>query len=468
MVLAVDRGKRLLGEKIFQKVIRYLEKDPHNNFDKVLDLVQKAPIASHHKDIFKSMKTQIENNPAKREYVKRIFDNISPIARRGALLNFFMNSMILGVPKQYQWSEILGVDVPYAILIDPTSQCNLNCVGCWAGAYANYDSLSFEEVDRIVTEAKELGIYMIAMSGGEPYLWPHIFKLFEKHDDVVFMTYTNGSTITKNRAKKLGELGNVSPAISLEGGREFTNARRGEGMFDRVMSAMNNLKEEGVPFGFSITITSENCKEVMSDEFIDLMIEKGALYGWSFHYIPIGKDPDFSLMLSGEQRKWLLNEVRRLREEKPIQFADFWNDGSAMKGCIAGGRRYFHITARGDVEPCAFIHFANDNIKGKSLKEILQTPIFKSYQKRQPFSENTLQPCPLIDVPHALREIVEESGANPTHPGADDILEGINAGRIQTIASEWEQITKKEQLMENVEDCRQVDLDECKRIGNHL
>ncbi len=468
MVLAVERGKKLLGEKIFQRVINYLEKDPYKNLDNVLDLIQKAPIASHHKDFFKSVKEQIEENPAKREYVKRIFDNISHTAMKGALLNFFMNSMILGVPKQYKWAEKLGVDVPYTILIDPTSQCNLNCVGCWAGAYEHYDSLSFEEVDRIVTEAKELGIYMISMSGGEPYLWPEIFKLFEKHDDVVFMTYTNGTTITKNRAKKLGELGNVSPVISIEGGREATDGRRGEGVFDKIMSAMDYLRNEGVPFGFSVTLTRENCEGVMSDEFIDLMIEKGALYGWSFHYIPIGKDPDFSLMLSPEQRKWLLDEVRRLREEKPIQFADFWNDGSAMQGCVAGGRRYFHITAKGDVEPCAFVHFACDNIKDKSLKEILQTPIFKAYQKRQPFSNNMLRPCPLIDVPNSLREIIEESGAEPTHPGADAVLEGMEAKQLEQIASKWEEISETEELKERAEDCRQVDEDECKKIGSQV
>ncbi|UMZ72912.1 radical SAM protein [Natranaerofaba carboxydovora] len=468
MALPLERGKRLLGEKIFQQVINYLEKDPYNNLNTVLDLVQKAPVASHHKEIFMSMKEQIENSHVKQEYVRRIFDNISSRALRGTVLNFFLNSMLLGVPKQYRWAEELGVDVPYAILIDPTSRCNLNCIGCWAGAYDNYDALTFEEVDRIITEAKELGIYLIAMSGGEPYLWPDIFKLFEKHDDVVFMTYTNGTLFNKKRAKKLGELGNVSPAISIEGWREVTDYRRGEGTFDKIMQAMDNLREEGVPFGFSVTLTSKNCEEVMTSDFIDLMVEKGALYGWSFHYIPIGKDPDFSLMLSAEQRRWLVDQVRRLREEKPIQFADFWNDGVAMQGCIAGGRRYFHITSKGDVEPCAFIHFSTDNIKGKSLKEVLQTPLFKSYQKRQPFSDNMLRPCPLIDVPHQLREIIKESGAEPTHPGADDVLKGMEAEKMEKVAASWEEVAEKESLKESVENCRRVDPDECKRIGDNL
>lgn len=297
--------------------------------------------------------------------------------------------------------------------------------------------MTYEEVNRLIEEAKEMGIHFITMSGGEPLLWPHLFDLFANHTDVAFMVYTNGTLINRPMAQKLKELGNVSLAISLEGPRELTDARRGQGVFDKVMEAMDFLKENGQVFGISLTLTRKNWKEALSDEFIDLLIEKGVLYGWSFHYIPIGREPNFDLVLQPEERSELVERIRYIRQYKPLPLADFWNDGELAEGCIAGGRRYFHITAAGDVEPCAFIHFSNQKIFGKSLIEILADPLFLAYQKRQPFSKNLLRPCPLIDIPKELREIVEEVKAEPTHPGADVVLKGETAKKIEELADRW-------------------------------
>jgi len=461
MLTYLEKGTRLLGEAVVRKVLDYIEKDPRKNLPKAIDLLLQAPIATQHKEILQGLR---EHN----EFFEHMAEVLDPAVLKKFFITFLFNTVLYGIPKQYKMAEEVGAMVPYSILIDPTSACNLNCVGCWAGAYTHHDSLSFEEMDRIITEAKELGIYFFPISGGEPYLWPHLLQLFERHSDAVFMTYTNGTRIDAEMAAKLAELGNVSPAISLEGPREVTDARRGNGVFDKVMAAMDNLRAAGVPFGFSVTLTRQNCEAVVNAEFLDLMIEKGALYGWSFHYIPIGKDPDFSLMLTPEQRSWLVHEVRALRSTRPILLVDFWNDGAFTHGCIAGGRYFFHITAKGDIEPCAFVHFASDNIKGKSLKEALHTPLFKAYQKRQPFSTNVLRPCPLIDRPEALREIVAESGAKPTHPGADATIVGNEAGEMTRIAEAWKQRTEEDHLEEALEDCAPYYYDELREIGGNL
>ncbi|MBC7104926.1 MAG: SPASM domain-containing protein, partial [Firmicutes bacterium] len=155
------------------------------------------------------------------------------------------------------------------------------------------------------------------------------------------------------------------------------------------------------------------------------------------HYIPIGRNPNPDLMVTVEQRAYLAERIPYIRTHRPIQLADFWNDGELTYGCIAGGRRYLHITAKGDIEPCAFVHFATDNIEGKSLLEILRSPVLASFKKRQPFDENLLRPCPVIDVPAALREIVAESGARPTHPGAETVLEGPIAEFLDQRSREW-------------------------------
>jgi len=442
-LLNTEGAKRFLGEKIFNQALNYMEKDPVNNLDKIFDLLSKAPLAPRHREQIKGVKTVFNNNPAIKEYVERIFNNVDIEVAKVLAMNFFINATFIGVPKQMELSEKLGYSVPFAFLIDPTSRCNLNCEGCWAGKYEDHNSLSFEDVDRLITEGKELGMYFVAMSGGEPFIWPHLFELCEKHDDVAFMIYTNGTLIDEDTAKKMREVKNVSPAISIEGDKETTDARRGKGTYDKIMKAMDNLRNVGVPFGFSVTVTRQNCEKVFSDEFIDTMIEKGAVYGWSFHYIPIGSEPDFTKMITPEQRRELVDRVNKIRTEKPIQIADFWNDGHITGGCIAGARRYFHITASGHVEPCAFVHFYKDTIEGKSLKEILQSPIFRAYQKRQPFSDNLYRPCPLIDNPKALKEIVEESHAVPTHEGADAVLKGEEAKKMKEVAAAWEKEAEK-------------------------
>ncbi|MGB9793123.1 MAG: radical SAM protein, partial [Thermacetogeniaceae bacterium] len=333
-----------------------------------------------------------------------------------------------------------GIHVPFTILIDPTSACNLKCTGCWAGEYSKHDELEPELLDRILQEAKELGIYAIVMSGGEPFVYPYLTEIAAKHNDMSFMIYTNGTKIDDNMADKLQELGNIAPAFSLEGWEDATDARRGKGVFQKIMAAMDRLRERGVFFGASLTITRHNVETVTSDEFIDFLIEKGVRFMWTFHYIPIGRQPDVDLMILPEQRAYLAERIPYLRANKPLPIADFWNDGELTGGCIAGGNAYFHITARGDVEPCAFVHFAVDNIRNKSLKEVLKNPFFAEYQKRQPFSENMLRPCPIIDNPEALREMVKATGASPTHPGADTVLSGEIGEFLDRRAADWKRI----------------------------
>ncbi len=432
-------AKKFAADKLVEKALDYVKKDPENNFIKILNIADKLAARDKNHRQIEVLRENYKKNPVIEEYLKKL-DDIHPNYIEGLLMNFFVNSALLGLPYQQKMSKKLGFGIPWAILMDPTSACNLNCEGCWAGKYDKSDNLGFETMDRIINEAKELGIYFIIFSGGEPTVYPRLLELVEKHPDVGFMMYTNGTLIDDEMADKMVELGNITPAISLEGPKEHTDQRRGESVFDKIMETMDRLRERGIIFGTSLTATRENVYDLFEkDQFYDMLIEKGVAYSWIFHYMPIGKDPNLDMMLTPDQRAFMADRINEIRSSKPLFSIDFWNDGTYSGGCIAGGRRYFHINAKGDVEPCAFVHFSTDNIKDISLKEALNNPLFKEYQKRQPFNENSLRPCPIIDNNPTLRKMVQESGAKPTHEGAEDVVSQEVGKNLEELAERWEE-----------------------------
>lgn len=353
---------------------------------------------------------------------KNILRKINPKCRQKIAGNFIINSMLLGTKIRDDYYTKNKIRPPFLILFSPTMRCNLRCKGCYAAKYDREEELSLELLDRVIKEAKEMGIYFFTILGGEPFIRPDLFKLYEKHSDVFFQVYTNGTLIDPKTAQKIAGLGNILPIISLEGCEGSTDSRRGEGIYQKVISAMKNLREAGVPFGNSVTVSSDNFEAITSDSFIDFLIEAGSFLVWYFLYMPVGEAPDVSKIPTAEQRNQLRLFTRKTRDSRPIFVADFWNDAPYVGGCIAGGRRYFHINHKGDVEPCIFAHFAADNIKNKSLKEVLNSTYFQAIRRRQPFSQNLLMPCMLIDSPQVFREIVAETSPVPTHPEAEYLL----------------------------------------------
>ncbi|MBC7325172.1 MAG: radical SAM protein [Moorella sp. (in: Bacteria)] len=426
----------MLAEQVLRRALAFAEKNPAANFPRLLTIARLVATQENHKAQITQLADLYQSNPVVHSYLK-VLQNSHPNVKNRLLYNWFVNNLLLGIPRQRTLSARLGVNVPNLLLVDPTSACNLTCAGCWAGKYSDRNSLAPQRLDRLFGEAKELSIHWIVLSGGEPLAYPHLFDLLAKHRDMAFMAYTNGTLINEKVADRIVEVGNFTPAISLEGFAERTDARRGAGTFARVTRAMDLLRERGAIFGVSLTATRHNVEEITSDEFIDFLIAQGVVYGWIFHYIPIGRNPDVDLMVTPAQRAYLAERVPSLRAHKPIMLCDFWNDGEYTEGCIAGGRRYLHINAAGEVEPCAFVHFAADNINRKTLLEVLRSPFFAAFQKRQPFHRNHLRPCPVIDNPAALREIVRETGARPTHEGAQTILEGFLAACLDRRAAEW-------------------------------
>ncbi|HDM43820.1 MAG TPA: radical SAM protein, partial [Candidatus Woesearchaeota archaeon] len=244
------------------------------------------------KKTVKYVREKWENQHPSVGLVKKILTQLNKRSRNKLAENLFVNALFIGAKKRWKFFKQHGFKPPFFLVISPTMRCNLLCKGCYAGEYTRDEDLDFETVDRIIREAKRLGVYFYTISGGEPYVWEGLFKMFKKHNDCYFQTYTNGTLMNEENAEKLAKVGNVAAAISVEGFERETDLRRGKGVYKRVMKAMDNLRNAGVMFGFSATPTKYNSEILSSERFIDYYINKGCLFGWYFQYIPIGLKPN--------------------------------------------------------------------------------------------------------------------------------------------------------------------------------
>lgn len=418
----------------------YIEKDPEKNLSRLMDWADR--IAGDGPDSFPTQRAvfrEIINNPDSNwhQLVMRVIRDTDRDVLKTVFTNFFLNANLIGWPIQEKCRKEYGCNIPWAILLDPTSACNLHCTGCWAAEYGNRLNLSFDEIDSIITQGKELGVYMYIYTGGEPLVRKHdLIALCEKHSDCVFLSFTNATLIDEDFAKEMLRVKNFIPAISVEGGKAVHDGRRGIGSYDKVVHAMNILKENRLPFGISCCYTSQNIDSVASEDFVDQMIHWGASFVWYFHYMPVGNDAVPELMPSAQQREYMYHTIRRYRDTKDIFSIDFQNDGEYVDGCIAGGRRYLHINANGDVDPCVFIHYSDSNIRKKSLLDCLRSPLFMAYHDGQPFNENHLRPCPMLENPEKLRAIVSRTHAVSTDLQSPESAEHLCA-KCDLYAQNW-------------------------------
>lgn len=431
-------AKQMINSIILKQGLKFIEKNPMKNLPKLLNWVEKYDKSGMYKKTFDDIR-KVMDDPQNNWniLIQKVFNEIHPAVLKKFLINFILNSGLIGIQIKKESQEKYGCNVPWAILMDPTAKCNLKCAGCWAAEYDKHASLSIDVLDRVIQEGKDLGVYMYIYSGGEPLVRKDdLIKLAEKHSECQFLSFTNATLVDENFAKELQRVGNFALAISVEGFEEETDMRRGQGTYQKVMQAMDILRDHQLPFGFSTCYHSQNTQVVGSEAYIDLMVEKGCKFGWYFTYIPLGQNAVLDLLTLPEQREFMYHQVRKFRQTKPIFLMDFWNDGEFVQGCIAGGRSYLHINANGDVEPCAFVHYSNVNIQQSSLIEALQSPLFTEFKENQPFNENFLRPCPLLDNPDKLKGMVHRAAAHSTQLMDKESVD-VLTDKCQDISRKW-------------------------------
>ncbi len=360
-----------------------------------------------------------------------------------SLFNFLTIDGYFQIFRKIYYDKKYRCVVPRLLLIDPTSACNLKCHGCWAADYQKNSHLTYEKLDELCTDAQKIGVLTIIMSGGEPLLRKSdIIKLAEKHTKLTFGLFTNGTLIDEEFVRELVRLGNLNVFVSIEGFREDTDFRRGTGIYDRVITAMDLLKRYDIGFGFSACYTSKNFETVSSDEFLDFLYEKGAWFGWMFNYLPIGNDSDVFLCCTAEQREYVKQKIETYQKKNKFAIIDFANSGHKAFGCVAAGSDFAHINANGDMEPCAFCHYSDSNIRNMSLVEALRSPFFKNFRQHKPFSKNSLRPCPMMDVPDALVSITKSSGVHSTHISNPETAEQL-ASKTRQLSTKWEPVADR-------------------------
>lgn len=348
----------------------------------------------------------------------------------------FVNGTI--EPKKDYFNRF-GRNPPGFVLLSPSQFCNLKCTGCYSDSDKTSKShLSYEIVNRIINETRELwGARSVAISGGEPFLYSdkgkRLIDLIEENSQTYFKIYTNGLAINKDLAQRLAKAGNASPAISIEGTEQQTDARRGEGVYKRVMMAMEHLRCAGVPYGVSITATRDNIDTLMQESFYDNLFDvMGITYGWIFEYMPVGRGADVDMMPSPEQRKSLF-QLLDDQNHRGRFICDFWSTSPSAEGCIAAGRSngYLYIDWNGDIVPCVFNPYSDNNIlkvynEGGSINDAINGRLLtaiREWQRGYGFqqgnaSDNYMIPCPIRDHFEEYIEILRDTEAKPINESA--------------------------------------------------
>jgi len=395
--------------------------DIGSKLDHVLEIMESNAGSNERAMLGRGVMKNLNDNPMFLTWLARTMASLSDRPLEKMIVNLILGAVIGRDTHAKKSLEEKGHAGPLTIVINPTMRCNLRCIGCYSYNYKKTMDMEYSTLAKVLCEAREMGIRFITVSGGEPFLYPDLFRMCEEFSDLMFMSYTNSTLIDEAMAERIAETGNLMPAISVEGYENETDRRRGPGIHNSVLSAMKNLRKAGVFFGFSATPTSLNSEIMCSDDFVDYYMDQGALFAWYFNYIPVGRKPDLSLMPTPAQRDMIREATLRWQKTRPIFIGDFWNNGPCVGGCLSASR-YCYITVDGYVQPCTFVHFYKHKVPENSLQEIFDSEFFQSIRDMQPYHSNLLRPCKVIDHPQDMRKVMTENEAKPSYEGAEQII----------------------------------------------
>ncbi|MDO4617123.1 MAG: radical SAM protein [Lachnospiraceae bacterium] len=349
--------------------------------------------------------------------VEKIVKNALKASLTNPRESVFMGKYALASKKaaeKRRAAEERGEHVPPFLIASITSSCNLHCAGCYSRANhackdcAPVDQLTDLEWKKIFEEANELGVGFILLAGGEPFIRRDIIKIAAETPEILFPIFTNGTMVDEEYLKLFDRNRNLVPILSIEGGQETTDARRGKGVYDKLNTSMKRMKRAGVLFGASVTVTTENMKEVLSDTFVQQLYKQGAKAIIYVEFVPVTEEAKH-LAPGDKEREFIRKELLRLRlKHDDMVLISFPGDEKTSGGCLAAGRGFFHINSHGGAEPCPFSPYSDLNVKEIGLKGAMNSPLFKEIQAQELLMEDHAGGCVLFERRDQVEAILQK------------------------------------------------------------
>jgi len=345
-------------------------------------------------------------------FLRRLISEVSPwLLLKAAYLWVFKGMLAV---RAYRRRVARGELFPPFLFLALTDNCNLRCHGCWIQRRGQPRELRPEQIDRLIDEGKRKRSYFYTLLGGEPLMYPDLWSIPERHPDCYFQVISNGMFFDEPTAARIRRLGNVTPLVSLDGREAENDRRRGEGVYAEAIAGMERLRRQRVLFGVATTVTGENIEEVMSDDYVTELIDRGAMYLWFYVFRPVGPDPSPELCVGREGMLRVRQRLLELRRRHPIIIIDtYWNArGEAV--CPAALGLGFHIGPAGDIEPCPPLSFAREHI-GDHGGALFETINNSHYLRRfQRFVNERTRGCVILERPDELIEFLRDSQARDT------------------------------------------------------
>ena len=416
---AVQRG-------IIKEMLRLAASDNKANIVRAIALAEKIT-PDNHKAEMRFVKEKVQQDHPALKIARHVVHDLSPACRDGFINAFVVNALLRGSQKRQAFSQERDMRTPFTVLVSPTMRCNLHCEGCYASEYSHQSDMSGQLFQRIVDEAAEMGVYLITVLGGEPFMRTDLLDVAAANPETYFQVFSNGTLVRPEQVARIAELGNVALMLSIEGDEATTDARRGPGTYRQAPA------HDGAAQGArrAVRLLSHRDAQQLGDA-LERRVRRSPggpgrrdLLALPLHAGGRGARREPHADPRAAQSRFRLG-IQRIRNTKAMFPVDFWGDAPWVEGCIAG-KHYVHINNEGWVEPCIFTHFATDNIADTSLAAAFNSPYFREIRARQPFNHNLLMPCMLIDNPDQSREIMAASGARPTHDGAESLITGLCA-----------------------------------------
>lgn len=307
-----------------------------------------------------------------------------------------------------------GQFFPPYLYISIINSCNLRCQGCWVDVSAKQHKIDLAAMNRMINEAKAMGNSFFGLLGGEPFMHSELFDILAAHPDAYFQVFTNGQFIDAEAAKKLRQLGNVTPLISIEGTEIISDTRRGrKEVYSQSMQGLQHCLDNKVMTGVCTSLCQSNIDDLLTEKWVDRLIEMGVLYTWFHIYRPVGPEPNQDLALTPEQQRTARQFVVDMRVRKPIIFIDAYYDADGKALCPMATGFTHHISPWGDIEPCPIIQFATDSIHDtRPLREVFNESEFLR-DFRQAAATHT-RGCIVLERPDVMKQLIEKHGAKDT------------------------------------------------------